>query len=79
MMPRWRRPGSVDAIRDAGLKSNGAAMTPPTIGELAETLVMDQSTIGQNLRPLEREGLVELVRTRRTVAAGGRADQRAGA
>ena len=34
--------------------------TPPTIRELSETLVLDQSTIGQNLRPLEREGLVEL-------------------
>ncbi len=26
--------------------------TPPTIRELSETLVLDQSTIGQNLRPL---------------------------
>jgi DNA-binding MarR family transcriptional regulator len=34
---------------------------PPTIRDLAERLVMDQSTIGQNLRPLEREGLVSLV------------------
>ena len=34
--------------------------TPPTIRELAEALVMDHSTIGQNLRPLEREGLVTL-------------------
>jgi DNA-binding MarR family transcriptional regulator len=34
--------------------------TPPTIRELAETLVMDQSTLGQNLRPLDREGLVTL-------------------
>jgi DNA-binding MarR family transcriptional regulator len=34
---------------------------PPTIRELAEALVMDQSTIGQNLRPLQREGLVALV------------------
>ena len=33
---------------------------PPTIRELAEALVMDQSTIGQNLRPLDREGLVTL-------------------
>jgi DNA-binding MarR family transcriptional regulator len=33
---------------------------PPTIRELAEALVMDQSTIGQNLRPLKREGLVSL-------------------
>ena len=34
--------------------------TPPTIRQLAEALVMDQSTIGQNLRPLDREGLVAL-------------------
>jgi DNA-binding MarR family transcriptional regulator len=34
--------------------------TPPTIRELAEALVMDHSTIGQNLRPLERAGLVTL-------------------
>jgi DNA-binding MarR family transcriptional regulator len=33
---------------------------PPTIGELAEALVMDASTLGQNLRPLEREGLLTL-------------------
>ena len=33
---------------------------PPAIGELAEALVMDASTIGQNLRPLEREGLLML-------------------
>ncbi len=30
----------------------------PTMRDLADALVMDQSTIGQNLRPLEREGLV---------------------
>src|SRR6185437_7781263 len=34
---------------------------PPTIRDLADRLVMDQSTIGQNLRPLEREGLIALV------------------
>jgi DNA-binding MarR family transcriptional regulator len=33
---------------------------PPTIRELSEAMVLDQSTIGQNLRPLEREGLIEL-------------------
>jgi DNA-binding MarR family transcriptional regulator len=38
-------------------RRNGA---PPTLGELAEALVMDQSTIGQNLRPLERDGLISL-------------------
>ena len=31
-----------------------------TIGELAEILVMDRSTLGHNLRPLEREGLLTL-------------------
>jgi DNA-binding MarR family transcriptional regulator len=45
----------------------------PTILDLAEALVMDPSTIGQNLRPLEREGLVTLQadardRRRRNVA-----------
>jgi DNA-binding MarR family transcriptional regulator len=34
---------------------------PPTIRELSEAMVLDQSTIGQNLRPLEREDLIELV------------------
>jgi DNA-binding MarR family transcriptional regulator len=36
------------------------AATPPTIKDLSAILVMDRSTMGQNLRPLEREGLVEL-------------------
>ena len=54
----------------SGLRSTQFAMlaeldrradTPPTIRELSEALVMDQSTIGQNLRPLGREGLISLV------------------
>jgi DNA-binding MarR family transcriptional regulator len=57
-------------LAPCGLKSTQYAMLseiarhgarPPTIRELAEALVMDQSTLGQNLRPLEREGLVALV------------------
>jgi DNA-binding MarR family transcriptional regulator len=57
-------------LAPSGLKSTQYAMlseiarqgaAPPTIRELAEALVMDQSTIGQNLRPLQREGLVALV------------------
>jgi DNA-binding MarR family transcriptional regulator len=36
------------------------AERPPTILDLADALAMDQSTVGQNLRPLEREGLVAL-------------------
>ena len=31
---------------------------PPVMGELARALVMDRSTLGHNLRPLEREGLI---------------------
>lgn len=58
------------ALAPCGLKSTQFAMlteinrradAPPTIRELAEAQVMDQSTIGQNLRPLEREGLIALV------------------
>ena len=41
------------------LSSRGAAL--PTVGELAEELVMDRSTLGQNLRPLERDRLVTLL------------------
>jgi len=36
------------------------AETPPTMRELADTLVMDRSTLGHNLRPLERDQLVSL-------------------
>jgi DNA-binding MarR family transcriptional regulator len=76
-------------LAPSGLKSTQYAMLseiarrvagPPTIRELAEALVMDQSTIGQNLRPLQREGLVALEqdeadrRTRRvTLTKAGRA------
>src|ERR1700761_1541664 len=58
------------ALASCGLKSTQFAVlaeierraeAPPTIRDLAERLVMDQSTIGQNLRPLEREGLIALV------------------
>jgi DNA-binding MarR family transcriptional regulator len=57
------------ALAPSGLKSTQFAMLeeihrraeePPTMRDLAEALVMDQSTIGQNLRPLEREGMVSL-------------------
>jgi DNA-binding MarR family transcriptional regulator len=41
------------------LNSRGAAL--PTVNELAEALVVDRSTLGQNLRPLEREGLVTIL------------------
>jgi DNA-binding MarR family transcriptional regulator len=41
------------------LRSRGAAL--PTVRELAEKLVMDRSTLGQNLRPLERDELITLL------------------
>jgi DNA-binding MarR family transcriptional regulator len=36
------------------------ANEPPTMGELADALVMDRSALGHNLRPLERDGLIAL-------------------
>lgn len=32
--------------------------TPPTIGQVADTLAMDRSTVTANLKPLERAGLI---------------------
>jgi DNA-binding MarR family transcriptional regulator len=55
------------ALAPCGLRSTQFALLaeiarradhPPTIRDLAEALVMDQSTIGQNMRPLQREGLI---------------------
>jgi DNA-binding MarR family transcriptional regulator len=43
----------------SALHSRGAAL--PTVRELAEELVMDRSTLGQNLRPLERDELITLL------------------
>ncbi|WP_426612049.1 MarR family winged helix-turn-helix transcriptional regulator [Bradyrhizobium sp. McL0616] len=59
------------ALEPSGLRSTQFALlaeihrrgeAAPSIGDLAEALVMDQSTIGQNLRPLQRDGLVTLQR-----------------
>lgn len=55
------------ALAPAGLKSTQfgilsaigqRAHDPPTMRELADIMVMDRSTLGQNLRPLERNRLV---------------------
>jgi DNA-binding MarR family transcriptional regulator len=57
------------ALAPAGLKSTQYSIlseiirrdeAPPTMRELAEVLVMDRSTLGHNLRPLERDQLVSL-------------------
>jgi DNA-binding MarR family transcriptional regulator len=34
--------------------------TPPTMRELADALVLDRSTLGQNLRPLQRDNLIAI-------------------
>jgi DNA-binding MarR family transcriptional regulator len=43
----------------SALTARGAAL--PSVQELAEELVLDRSTLGQNLRPLERENFVTLL------------------
>lgn len=58
-----------DALAPSGLRSTQLAILaeldhrakrPPTLAELARALVMDRSSLGHNLRPLERDGLVAL-------------------
>lgn len=43
----------------SALNGRGAAL--PRVQELAEELVLDRSTLGQNLRPLERDHFVTLL------------------
>src|SRR5260370_6205985 len=43
----------------SALNARGAAL--PRVQELAEELVVDRSTLGQNLRPLERDNFVTLL------------------
>jgi DNA-binding MarR family transcriptional regulator len=71
-----------DALERSGLRSTQFAILaeldrrskePPTMAELASALVMDRSSLGHNLRPLERDGLIALLegekdRRRRHVA-----------
>src|ERR1700733_12168960 len=58
-----------DALTPSGLRSTQYAILaelhrlirqPPTMAELAQSLVMDRSALGHNLRPLERDGLLVL-------------------
>jgi DNA-binding MarR family transcriptional regulator len=43
----------------SALNARGAAL--PSVQELAEELVLDRSTLGQNLRPLERDNFITLL------------------
>lgn len=58
-------------LRPSGLKTTQFSLLaelsrdrpdPPTVNELSEYLIMDRSTLGHNLRPLLRSGLVALKR-----------------
>ena len=40
-----------------------------TINALAAELVMDRTTLGRNIRPLQRDGLIAVARGRPTAAA----------
>jgi DNA-binding MarR family transcriptional regulator len=57
------------ALEPTGLRSTQIAILveladwltdPPTLAELADALAIDRSSLGHNLRPLEREGWVVL-------------------
>jgi DNA-binding MarR family transcriptional regulator len=81
-----------DALEPSGLRATQFAVlteiesrgsVPPTMGELAEALVMDRSALGHTLRPLERDKLISLKkspddsrRTHVTITARGRATWR---
>jgi DNA-binding MarR family transcriptional regulator len=41
-----------------------ARMDAPTVNALAEQMVMDRTTLGRNILPLERDGLIEIRRGR---------------
>ncbi|KQT62941.1 MULTISPECIES: MarR family winged helix-turn-helix transcriptional regulator [unclassified Aureimonas] len=56
-----------EALRPTGLKSGQFSLLmslnrpqPPTLGSVAQLLAMDRTTLTANLKPLEREGLVEV-------------------
>ena len=40
------------------LANQGGEVAAPTVSALAETLALDRTTLGHNLRPLERDGFV---------------------
>src|ERR1700680_4662513 len=71
------------ALAPAGIKSTqfsilseverGSIAGPVTMCELASAMVMDRSTLGHNLRPLERDDLVVLRQARPQGRKGMRA------
>jgi DNA-binding MarR family transcriptional regulator len=70
---RWLSQMYDAALAPAGLRSTQYSILreltrraddPPLMGHLAEAMVMDRSTLGHNLMPLERDGLVRLEASR---------------
>ena len=58
-----------DALAPSGLRATQHALLAnvwklgtPTMGELANTIVMDLSALGHTLKPLERDGFVAVLR-----------------
>ncbi len=56
-----------EALRPLGLTSGQFSLLmslnrpqPPTLGSVAELLAMDRTTLTANLKPLERDGLIEV-------------------
>lgn len=56
-----------DALRSLGIKATQMSLLGhcgkldgATIGQLAEALVMDRTTLTRNLRPLEKKGLLKI-------------------
>lgn len=56
-----------EALRPLGLKSGQFSLLmslnrphPPTLGSVSELLAMDRTTLTANLKPLERDGLIEV-------------------
>jgi DNA-binding MarR family transcriptional regulator len=56
-----------DALRPAGLTSGQFSLMmslnraePPTLGQIADALAMDRTTLTANLKPLARRGLVRI-------------------
>ena len=68
-----------EALEPSGLRSTQYAILaeltrseePPTLAELASTLVSDRSAVGHNLRPLRGTAMSRSTRGRRTGANGG--------
>jgi DNA-binding MarR family transcriptional regulator len=65
-----------EALAPCGLRSTQksvldsiARASRPTMGEVVASLVLDRSALAHNIKPLEREGLVEVVADEQSVSS----------